>query len=95
MDISKYLTNKDIQLSNEDFNIEKLEKDIRKGYVPSEEVENVRKETQKENVQAGNQGEHLGYKRQKAGRIGADVHVGTATVPCRYNTRLGRMACNT
>ena len=47
MDITKYLTNKDIQLSNEDFNIEKLEKDIRKGYVPSEEVENVRKETQK------------------------------------------------
>ena len=50
MDISKYLTNKDIQLSNEDINIEKLEKDIRKGYVPSEEVENVRKETQKENT---------------------------------------------
>lgn len=50
MDITKYLTNKDIQLSNEDFNIEKLEKDIRKGYVPSEEVENVRKETQKENT---------------------------------------------
>ena len=50
MDISKYLTNKDIQLSNEDFNIEKLEKDIRKGYVPSEEVENVRKETQKEST---------------------------------------------
>lgn len=33
MDISKYLTNKDIQLSNDDINIEKLEKDIRKGYV--------------------------------------------------------------
>ena len=32
MDISKYLTNKDIQLSNDDINIEKLEKDIRKGY---------------------------------------------------------------
>ena len=50
MDISKYLTNKDIQLSNEDINIEKLEKDIRKGYVLSEEVENARKETQKENT---------------------------------------------
>ena len=48
MDISKYLTNKDIQLSNDDLNIEKLEKDIRKGYVLSEEVETARKEAQKE-----------------------------------------------
>lgn len=43
MDINKYLTNKDIQLSNEDINFEKLEKDIRKGYVSSEEIENTRK----------------------------------------------------
>lgn len=50
MDITKYLTNKDIQLSNEDINIEKLEKDIRKGYVSSEEVENVRKEIQKQST---------------------------------------------
>ena len=50
MDISKYLTNKDIQLSNDDINIEKLEKDIRKGYVSSEEVENVRKEIQKQST---------------------------------------------
>ena len=28
MDISKYITNKDIQLSNDDINIEKLENDI-------------------------------------------------------------------
>lgn len=48
MDISKYITNKDIQLSNEDINLEKLEKDIRKGYVLSEEVENARKEALKE-----------------------------------------------
>lgn len=48
MDISKYLTNKDIQLSNDDINIEKLEKDIRKGYVLSEEVETARKEALKE-----------------------------------------------
>ena len=48
MDISKYLTNKDIQLSNEDINFEKLEKDIRKGYVPSEEVDNAREEALKE-----------------------------------------------
>ena len=48
MDISKYITNKDIQVSNDDINIEKLEKDIRKGYVLSEEVENARKEALKE-----------------------------------------------
>ena len=50
MDISKYLTNKDIQLSNEDINLEKLEKDIRKGYVLSEEVENARNESIKEST---------------------------------------------
>ena len=44
MDISKYLTNKDIQLSNEDINFEKLEKDIRKGYVLETEKENAIKE---------------------------------------------------
>ena len=50
MDISKYLTNKDIQLSNDDINIEKLEKDIRKGYVLSEEVDNARNEALKEST---------------------------------------------
>lgn len=47
MDISKYVTNKELQLSNDDINIEKLEKDIRKGYVLNEEVENARQETLK------------------------------------------------
>ena len=50
MDITKYLTNKDIQLSNDDINIEKLEKDLRKGFVSSEEVETVRQEALKENT---------------------------------------------
>ena len=50
MDITKYLTNKDIQLSNDDINIEKLEKDIRKGYVLSEEVENARQQAIKEST---------------------------------------------
>lgn len=50
MDITKYLTNKDVQLSNDDINIEKLEKDIRKGYVLSEEVENARNEALKEST---------------------------------------------
>ena len=48
MDISKYLKNKDVQVSSDDFDIEKLEKDIRKGYVLSEEVENARKQAQTE-----------------------------------------------
>lgn len=48
MDISKYLKNKDIQVSNEDIDFEKLEKDIRKGYVLSEEVDKARNETEKE-----------------------------------------------
>lgn len=50
MDITKYLTKKDIELSNDDFNIEKLEKDLRKGYVLSEEVENARTEALKEST---------------------------------------------
>ena len=50
MDISKYLTNKELQLSNDDFNIEKLEKDIRKGYVASDEVETARAEALKEST---------------------------------------------
>ena len=50
MDISKYLKNKDIELSNDDINIEKLEKDIRKGYVLSEEIETARNEALKENT---------------------------------------------
>ena len=50
MDITKYLKNKDIELSNDDINIEKLEKDIRKGYVLSDEVEKARNEALKENT---------------------------------------------
>ena len=50
MDISKYLKNKDIQLSNDDINIEKLENDIRKGYVLSEEVDKARNESIKEST---------------------------------------------
>lgn len=50
MDISKYLKNKDIQLSNEDLDFEKLEKDIRKGYVLSEEVDKAREDSIKEST---------------------------------------------
>lgn len=39
MDIKKYLKNKDIELTNEDINIEKLENDLRKGYVLSSEAD--------------------------------------------------------
>jgi hypothetical protein len=50
MDITKYLNNKDVQLSNEDINFEKLEKDIRKGYVLADEVDKAREEAKKEGV---------------------------------------------
>lgn len=50
MDITKYLKNKDVELSNDDINIEKLEKDIRKGYVLSDEVETAKKEAIKEST---------------------------------------------
>lgn len=39
MDIKKYITNKDISITNDDINIEKLENDLRKGYVLSSDVE--------------------------------------------------------
>jgi hypothetical protein len=50
MDIKKYLNNKDLELSSEDINFEKLEKDIRKGYVLAEEVDKARDEATKEGV---------------------------------------------
>lgn len=50
MDISKYLKNKDVQLSNDDINVEKLENDIRKGYVLSEEVDKAKEESIKEST---------------------------------------------
>lgn len=50
MDISKYLKNKDISLSNDDFDVEKWEKDVRKGYVLSEEVDKARQESIKEST---------------------------------------------
>lgn len=40
MKISDYLTNKDVKISDKDFDIEKLEADIRKGYVKETEIEN-------------------------------------------------------
>ena len=39
MDIKKYLKNKDIEITNDNINIEKLTTDLRKGYVSSDEVE--------------------------------------------------------
>ena len=39
MDIKKYIKNKDIELSNDDINIDKLESDLRKGFVSQDEVE--------------------------------------------------------
>lgn len=48
MDISKYVTNKELSISNDDINIEKLTNDIRKGYVSNDELEKVRKSTLEE-----------------------------------------------
>ena len=39
MDIKKYIKNKDIEINDDDFDIEKLEKDLRKGYVESSSVD--------------------------------------------------------
>lgn len=39
MDITKYIKNKDITITNDDINIDKLENDLRKGYELSSEVE--------------------------------------------------------
>ncbi len=39
MDIKKYLTNKDITLTNDDIDIEKLSSDLRKGYELTSEVD--------------------------------------------------------
>jgi oligoendopeptidase F len=39
MDIKKYITNKDIEITNDDINIDKLTQDLRKGYVLSSEVD--------------------------------------------------------
>lgn len=38
-DIKKYIKNKDIELSNDDIDIEKLESDLRKGFVSTEDLE--------------------------------------------------------
>ena len=45
MDISKYLKNKDITLSNDDVDIEKLTNDLRKGYVEESEANSKAKAT--------------------------------------------------
>lgn len=47
--LKNYLTNKDLTLSNDDFDIEKLEADIRKGYTSDDEV-NKRLEASKKNM---------------------------------------------
>lgn len=38
MDIKKYLKNKDVELTDEDFDMEKLTNDIRKGYVVEKDI---------------------------------------------------------
>lgn len=38
MDISKYLTNKDVSISNDDIDFEKLTNDLRKGYIEEKQA---------------------------------------------------------
>lgn len=45
MDIKKYLTNKDIEITNDDIDIEKLTKDLRKGYIDETEAKSNAKAT--------------------------------------------------
>lgn len=45
MDIKKYLTNKDVEITNDDFDIEKLTKDLRKGYIEETEAKASAKAT--------------------------------------------------
>ena len=40
MNIEKYLTNKEVKITNSDFDIEALTKDIRAGFVDEKEVDN-------------------------------------------------------
>lgn len=65
MEITKYLKNKDLQVSAEDFDLEKLEKDIRKGFVPSEEVEKAREDALKESTAAISKIEEKANKLEK------------------------------
>lgn len=66
MDITKYLTNKELQLSNDDLNIEKLERDIRKGYVLSDEVDKARSEALSESTKAYSELEEKYNKLEKS-----------------------------
>lgn len=45
MDIKKYLINKDIEVSNDDFNIEKLQKDLTKGMYSEDDLQAEIKKT--------------------------------------------------
>ena len=65
MEITKYLKNKDLQVSADDFDLEKLEKDIRKGYVPSEEVDKAREDALKESTAAISKIEEKANKLEK------------------------------
>ena len=62
MDIKKYIKNKDIEITNDDFNIEKLESDLRKGYVESSEVDE-RVKSAVEEVQKTSKTEYETLKR--------------------------------
>ena len=39
IDLSKYLKNKDVQITNEDFDLDAMEKEIYKGYTKNSDIE--------------------------------------------------------
>lgn len=63
MDIKKYIKNKDIELTNEDINIDKLESDLRKGYILQDDLD---KEVSKavEEIKTSSKGEYDKLKTQ-------------------------------
>lgn len=78
MKITDYLTNKDAKISDNDFDIEKLENDIRKGYVKETEVEG-RIETEKKT-----------WKAEKDKEIGA-LNDKYATLEKSYNDTVSNL----
>jgi hypothetical protein len=85
MDILKYITNKDVELSNDDVNFEKLEKDIRKGYV---EEKSFRAELEEEWKQ-----KEADYKKQIADATSkyADMETSFNSMTEKYNDITGKL----
>ena len=78
MKITDYLTNKDVKITDKDFDIEKLENDIRKGYVKETEIES-RIDSQKKTWEA------------EKGKEYDDLKSGYADLEKRYNDTVSNL----